>query len=70
MYTGSEKEVKANFLDTITDKSFEHPEALKLNLLSFVFKQRIIKDEQFNELYEIIVERFPHKEDIIKNMLF
>lgn len=62
--------MKANFIDTITEKSFEHPEALKLNLLSFVFKQRIIKDEQFNELYEIIVERFPNKEEIIKNILF
>jgi hypothetical protein len=48
VYTGREKEVKANFLDTITEKSFEHPEALKLNLLSFVFKQRIIKDAQLN----------------------
>lgn len=45
-------------------------QSLKLNLLSYIFKQRLVRDEQYNDLYEHLVERFPDKEDIIKTILF
>lgn len=45
-------------------------QSLKLNLLSYIFKQRLVRDEQYNDLYEHLVERFPEKEEIIKTILF
>lgn len=68
IYTGKSKE--ENFLETINEKSFENVSTLKLNLLGYIFKKRLIKDDQYNDLFEHLVERFPDKVETIKNVLF
>jgi hypothetical protein len=57
LYTGKKKEDET--LEALTDKSFENLQALKLKILGYIFKHRLIRDEQYNDLYENLVERFP-----------
>ncbi len=43
---------------------------LKLHVLNFIFKNRIIRDEQYDRLYELLVEKFPDKEEVCRSILF
>ena len=42
---------------------------VKLKVCDYVFKKRIIKDEQFNEIYEALSKKFMHHENEIQGIL-
>jgi hypothetical protein len=67
LYTGGKGE---DMLESLSEKSFKNLQGLKLNLLSYIFKNRLVRDEQYNDLYEQLVERFPTREEAIRGILF
>jgi hypothetical protein len=51
VYTGV-VEKEGSFLERLTEESFEHLQKFKFNLLGYIFKHRLVRDEQYNGLYE------------------
>jgi hypothetical protein len=40
-----------------------------LQLMKYIFKRRLIRDSEYNDLFEKLRDQFPKKEDQIKTIL-
>lgn len=58
-----------NFVAGIEEYEFENIPILKIKIVDFVFKNRIIKDAEFDQIYTGLVGRFNSKEDAVKDIL-
>ena len=59
------KESQVKFSEVIQEKDFDDINNLMMNLLHFVCKRRIIKDQDFDLLYQDLTLTFPkHKAQV------
>ena len=53
----------------MSEDDFKNMDRLILKVFKFVIKKRIVKNEQFEELYSLLLQEFPDKEKNIKELL-
>lgn len=59
----------STFPDYVKDEDFDDLNNLMVNFLHFVCKRRIIRDEDFDFIYEGMLIKFPGRESEIKRVL-
>ena len=63
------KESQVKFSEVIQEKDFDDINNLMMNLLHFVCKRRIIKDQDFDLLYQDLTLTFPKHKTQVKEIM-
>lgn len=59
----------STFWDFVSKEDFQDMNNLTMNFLHYVCKKRIIRDKDFNFLYDGLLKKFPEKQAEIQSML-
>jgi hypothetical protein len=59
----------AEFVGSLREEEFWGVPKLKIKVLDFVVRKRVVRDVEFEEMYRTMAEKFPLHEPTVKNIL-